>query len=117
MTTKDTADAFTALIKTGDFDAVGERFWADDVVSLESGEGPMARVAGKDAVRAKGEWWSANHEVHGFEVEGPFVNGDQFAVVFRMNITPKQTGERVQMDEIATYTVRDGKIVEERFYY
>lgn len=31
-----------------------------------------------------------------------------------MDVTPKD-GERMQMDEIGLYTVRDGKIVEERF--
>jgi ketosteroid isomerase-like protein len=32
-------------------------------------------------------------------------------------VTPKATGKRMQMDEVAVYTVRDGKIVEERFFY
>jgi ketosteroid isomerase-like protein len=34
-----------------------------------------------------------------------------------MDITPKATGERIMMDEVGVYTVEDGKIVEERFYY
>ena len=80
-------------------------------------EGPMAVCRGKDAVKQKGDWWSANHEVHGASVEGPYVNGDQFAVRFMMDITSKQTGERVKMDEVGLYTVNDDKIVEERFYY
>lgn len=111
------ADDFTALCKAGEFDAAGEKYWADDVVSLEKGEGDMARAEGLAAVRGKGEWWAANHEIHGFEAEGPFVNGDQFAVIFRMDITQKQSGERVKMNEVALYTVKGGKIVEERFYY
>lgn len=44
-------------------------------------------------------------------------DGDQFAVRITMDITPKATGERMTLDEICLYTVRDGKIVEERFYY
>jgi ketosteroid isomerase-like protein len=44
------------------------------------------------------------------------VNGDQFALRFSMDVTPKG-GARLQMDEIGLYTVRDGKIVEERFFY
>jgi ketosteroid isomerase-like protein len=45
------------------------------------------------------------------------VNGDQFVVRFTMDVTPKETGKRVKMDEIGVYTVLNGKIVAERFYY
>jgi ketosteroid isomerase-like protein len=116
-TTKDIADAFTALCKAGKFDEAGAQYWSADVVSLEATPGDMQRAAGIDAVRGKGEWWAANHEIHGFEAEGPFVNGDAFAVIFRMDVTFKPSGERTKMDEVATYVVKDGKIVEERFYY
>ena len=117
MTIQEIAADLVALCKAGKFDEAGEKYWADDVVSVEAMPGDMARLTGKDAARAKGEWWSANHEVHAFEVTGPFVNGDQFAVGFKMDLTPKATGERTTMDEVGLYTVRDGKIVEERFFY
>jgi ketosteroid isomerase-like protein len=116
-TTRDIADAFTALCKAGKFDEAGAQYWSADVVSLEATPGDMQRAAGIDAVRGKGEWWAANHEIHGFDCEGPYVNGDAFAVTFRMDVTFKPTGERSKMDEVAIYTVADGKIVEERFYY
>jgi ketosteroid isomerase-like protein len=70
---------------------------------------------GKAAVKAKGEWWASNHEVHVCEAEGPYVNGDQFAVRFAIGFTPKASGERMDLTEIGLYTVKDGKIVEERF--
>lgn len=117
MTIQDIAADLVALCKAGDFATPGEKYWADDVVSLEAMPGDMARVQGKDAVRGKGEWWAANHQVHGAEVTGPYINGDQFAVGFKMEVTPKATGERITMDEVALYTVKDGKIVEERFFY
>ena len=117
MTVQAIAADLVALCKAGKFDESGEKYWADDVVSIEAMPGDMARITGKAAVRGKGEWWAANHEVHAFEVTGPFVNGDQFVVGFKMDITPKSTGERVTMDEVGLYTVRDGKIVEERFFY
>jgi ketosteroid isomerase-like protein len=34
-----------------------------------------------------------------------------------MDVTFKPTGERSKMDEVAIYTVADGRIIEERFYY
>jgi ketosteroid isomerase-like protein len=116
MDVQQVAEEFTALCKAGKLEEAGERFWADDVVSLEPTPGDMQRVEGKQGVRAKGEWWTRNNEVHGFTTEGPQVNGDQFVLSFGMDVTPTG-GERMQMDEIALYTVRDGRIVEERFFY
>lgn len=116
-TTKEIADDFTALCKAGKFDEAGEKYWSPDIVSLEATPGDMARIEGLAGVRGKGEWWAANHEVHSSTTEGPFLNGDQFALIFRMELTPKATGERGKMDEVAVYTVKDGKVVEERFFY
>jgi ketosteroid isomerase-like protein len=33
-----------------------------------------------------------------------------------MDVTPKQSGQRTTMDEVGLYTVRNGKIAEERFF-
>jgi ketosteroid isomerase-like protein len=50
-------------------------------------------------------------------VTGPFFNGDQFVVGFEMDVTNKDSGQRFTMAEQALYTIRDGKIAEERFFY
>jgi ketosteroid isomerase-like protein len=116
MTIQEIANTFTDLCKAGRFDEAGEQFWADCVVSLEAAEGDMARVEGLEGVQAKGAWWYANHEIHSVEVEGPYVHGNQLIVRFTMEVTPKG-GERMSMDEMGVYTVQDGKVVEERFFY
>jgi hypothetical protein len=119
MTVTDIANDLVALCKTGDFATPGEKYWADDVVSVEAGGPPGMDPAshGKSAAAAKGEWWSNAHTINSTGVEGPWVNGDQFSVRFTMDITVKETGERRVMDEIALYTIKDGKIAEERFFY
>jgi ketosteroid isomerase-like protein len=49
---------------------------------------------------------------------GPYPHGDdRFAVRFVYDITQKPTGRRVMMDEVAVFTVANGKIVREEFYY
>jgi ketosteroid isomerase-like protein len=116
MSTADVAKQFTAALKAGKFEDA-EKFWSDDVVSIEAQDGPMKEAKGRAAVHAKGEWWTANHEVHKFETGGPYVNGDQFALHFSIEVTPKESGKRTQMEEVGLYTVRGGKIVEERFMY
>jgi ketosteroid isomerase-like protein len=119
MTTAELATAFANLCKAGKFDEAGAQFWSDDIVSIEAdGPDPSALEArGIAAVKAKGEWWYANHEIHSVEAHGPFVNGEQFIVRFKMDVTMKASGQRMQMNEDGLYTVSDGKIVEERFFY
>jgi SnoaL-like domain len=117
MTTQKTADAFTKMLKAGDHEGAAKKFNAKTIVSIEAMEGPMARVEGVAAVQKKGEWWYANHDVHEVKTEGPYVNGDQFAVRFSMDVTEKATGKRTQMQEVGLYTVKGSKIIEERFFY
>lgn len=92
-----------------------QAYWSDDIVSLEPQDGPMSRVEGRAALLEKHAWWEANAEVHDSKTEGPFVFGDQFAVRYEMDVT--MDGERSQMKEVGLYTVKDGKITEERFLY
>ena len=93
--------------------------YSDDIVSVESmGNEQMPReMKGIAAIRQKNEWWGQNNEVHSSEVDGPFVGEDKFAVHYNMDITSKPTGKRVAMEEMALYTVKDGKIVHEHFFY
>lgn len=117
MTISHLAKDFTDLLKRNDHEGAAAKYNSDDIVSYEATSDEMAVCRGKEAVRQKGVWFEANHEIHGGKVEGPFVNGDQFALRFTMDLTPKATGQRITMDEIGVYTVKDGRIVEERFYY
>lgn len=116
MSTHDIANDLVAMCKQGKFAESGDKYWADDVVSIEPmGDNPVSH--GKAAARGKGEWWAGAHDIHGVEVAGPWVNGDQFTVRFTMDVTVKETGARNKMDEIALYTIKNGKIAEERFFY
>ncbi len=117
MTIAEIAKDFTDLLKRGDDEAAASKYNADDIVSYEAQEGQMAVSRGRQALKQKGDWWRENHEVHGGSVEGPFVNGDQFAVRLKYDLTPKATGRRVTMEEVALYTVKGGKITEERCFY
>lgn len=96
-----------------------QNHYSDDAVSIEAMAMPggNAEVHGLEAIKAKGEWWMNAHEVHSTSAEGPFVHGDQFSVIFDMDVTNKESGQRIQMREIGTYQVKDGKIVREAFAY
>jgi ketosteroid isomerase-like protein len=119
MTTQEVADKLAKLCKQGKFHEAMESLYSPDIVSMEAGAPPgQSREAkGIAAVKAKGEWWNANHEVHGVTVEGPIVAGAHFAVTFKMDATFKPDNRRFMMEEVAVYKVADGKIVYEQFFY
>jgi len=98
-----------------------DKYYAEDAVSVEAVAMPSgsAEAAGLEAIKAKNAWWYSAHELHSSKVEGPFVHGsDRFSVIFDIDVTQKESGERMQMREIATYHVNDaGKISREEFAY
>ena len=100
-----------------------DQLYAPNIVSVEAGGSPeMPReMNGIEAVRGKSQWWIDNHEVHAFKAEGPFPHGDdKFGVIFDLDVTPKAgpiAGQRLTMRELGVYTVADGKIAREEFYY
>jgi ketosteroid isomerase-like protein len=119
MTTQEVADTLVKLCSEGKFLEATKTLYSPDIVSVEAGAPPGAsrEAKGLPAVLAKGEWWTANHEVHSASVEGPLVAGSHFTVVFKMDITFKPQGKRFKMEEVAVYKVADGKVVYEEFFY
>jgi ketosteroid isomerase-like protein len=113
------AEELVTLCRAGrNMDAINT-LYSPEIVSVESmGNEQMPRVMkGIDAIRQKNQWWSDNNEVHSADVDGPFVGDGKFAVYYKFNTTFKPTGKRDDMEEMALYTVKDGKIAKEQFFY
>ena len=58
--------------------------------------------------------------IHSSTVGKPVANGNQFVVPMSMDCTANEgpmANQRMNMTETALYTVKDGKIVEGRFFY
>ncbi len=119
MSTQEVADELVKLCSQGKFLEAVNAFYSDDVVSMEAGAPPggSREAKGIEAIKAKGEWWMTNHEVHSVIVEGPLVAGAHFAVTFKMDVTFKPQNKRHTMEEVAVYKVVDGKVVYEEFFY
>jgi len=121
MSAAEIGKQLVAYCKAGENMTSIENLYAADVVSVEAAQPPSGgdRVTnGIDGVKAKNKWWVENHEVHSADVEGPYPHGDdRFAVRFKYDITNKPSGMRVKMDEVGVFTVADGKVVREEFYY
>ena len=119
QTTMDIANQLVELCKADKNIQAIQTLYADDAVSFEAEPMPdgSACVKGKQAIIAKNEWWLANHDVHEETIYGPYPHGDRFAVAICMEASPKETGQRMKMEEVALYTVENGKIVKEEFFY
>jgi SnoaL-like domain len=119
MTTQEVAEKLVKLCREGKFHEAVESLYSDEIVSMEAGAPPgqSRESKGLEAVKAKGEWWQANHEVHAATVEGPLVAGSHFACTFKLDVTFKPQKRRFQMEEVAVYKVADGKVVYEEFFY
>src|SRR5258705_12467205 len=116
MSTETVAKRLVELCNAGQGEKAVTELYAKDIVSIEANGSPEmpARMQGIKAVEEKGAWWFSNNEMHSMKATGPFIGNraDQFAVKFDMDVTPKG-GARMQMSEVALYTVRNDKIVEE----
>ena len=119
MNTTEIGNSLVSMCKEGRDHEALDTLFAPDAVSIEAMSMPNMpqEMKGLDAIKGKGAWWRDNHIVHSVKVEGPYPNGDRFAVRLGYDITRKQSGERVKMDEVALYTVKNGKIVREEFFY
>jgi ketosteroid isomerase-like protein len=119
MTTQAVGQQLVDLCRQGKAMEAIQSLYASDIVSVESMPMPDGSrdMKGFDAIIGKNKWWYDNHEVHSAHAEGPLVAESHFCVRFTYDITNKPSGKRMTMDELAVYTVKDGKIVREEFFY
>lgn len=121
-TTLEIGKKLIALCSQGKNREALDTLYSPDIVSIEAFDGLAgpARMEGLAAVKRKSDWWVSNHTVHKAEARGPWPHGDRFIVEFKYDVTPTagpMAGKRFTMEEAALYTVRDGKVVHEEFFY
>lgn len=118
MITLEIANQLVELCRQGK-DSEAKALYADDAVSVEAFAPPggQKEAVGLAAIRAKSEWWVANHEIHYAYVAGPWPHGDRFIVGFQYDVTHKPSGQRMKMEEMGLYSIKNGKIVREEFFY
>jgi ketosteroid isomerase-like protein len=119
MTTLEVGKKLVELCQQGKNQEAMETLYAQDIVSVEAASLPNmpAESRGLSAVFEKGKWWYDNHIIHAATCEGPWPHGDRFIVRFSYDITNKPTNKRFQFDEAGLFTVKNGKVVREEFFY
>ncbi|MEL7491896.1 MAG: nuclear transport factor 2 family protein [Pseudomonadota bacterium] len=115
------ADTLVANCRAGKEKEGLDALYAPNAVSVEAAamaEGAPRVFEGLDAIKAKHEQWREMMEEHSSKTDGPYLHGDdKFGVIFELDATDRASGQRMQMKEFGVYTVADGKIVREEFYY
>ena len=114
------AQRLVELCREGKFEQAQEELYARDAVSIEPEglpPGALGNAKGLPAIIEKGRQFQAAIEaVHGGSVSEPVVAGNWFSVALMFDATFKGRG-RAKLEEICVYRVRDGKIVQEQFFY
>ncbi len=117
MTTKEVANRLVQLCREGKNPDAIKELYADNIVSLEPKGSHHERTEGKDKVLAKTlGWLSTVEQFHGAIISEPIVTANFFSCVMDVDTTMKGIG-RMQLNEIAVFEVKDGKIVFEQFFY
>ena len=118
MTTQEVANRLVSLCREGKHEQVVKELYAPNIVSIEPEGTPNRIVEGLEAIIAKGEQFDSRIEkVNSSFISDPVVADNFFSCSMLMNVNMKGVPVPVDMNEVCLYTVNDGKIVQEQFFY
>jgi len=118
MTTQEVANRLVELCRTGNYEQAHKELYAQDALSVEPEGVPNRTSQGLEALAQKGQKFEEMVEtMHKSEVSDPIVAENFFSCSMKMNMTMKGVPQPVDMDELCMFTVKDGKITKEEFFY
>jgi hypothetical protein len=117
MNTEQVAQKVVELTSKQAWKEAIDTLYDKEIVSVEARtmDGSSPETRGIEGVRGKTDWWMQNMQVHSAKVSGPFVAHDRFVVQYDIDVTDKNSKNRMQLSEVGVYTVKNGKIVREEF--
>jgi len=113
-TVKARVNALNNMIQQGRIMEAMHEFYADEVVMSEN---DAAATVGLEANLAREQDFVDNAQWHGLELKDVVVDGDTAMVRWWLDFTNANYGGRLAFTQVAYQKWRNGKIVEERFYY
>ncbi|MBC8101912.1 MAG: nuclear transport factor 2 family protein [Cytophagales bacterium] len=116
METTDTREKvrhLTELVTTGRANEAYRTYYAPDVVMQENGETPRTSL---QASIDRQDQATTGVTVNEFAPRSIVVDGSHAAIEWVIDITTPD-GSHIHIEEFALQTWKDGKIVQERFYY
>jgi ketosteroid isomerase-like protein len=118
MTTHQIASRLSTLFNDNKWEQAQSELFDENALSIEPYDHPgLESVEGLEAIKKKTKDFNKQiEEVYSGYVSEPLVAGKFIAFGMGMDATMK-SGNRIKIDEIAVYEVKDGKIVKEQFFY
>lgn len=118
MTTQEVANRLVELCRAGKFEQAVNELYSPNIVSVEPEGMPNRIVQGLEAIAQKSEKFESMLEkVNSSIISDPIVAENFFSCTMLMNVQFKGAPVSTDMDEVCVYTVNDGKIVKEEFFY
>jgi hypothetical protein len=120
MSVRTVADQFMDLCNQGKHFDFMHKFYAPEMVSVE---GDGKEYVGKEPVIHKSEVFQGNNDIHSQDIRGPFFCGDadassgRFVVYTSIEFSPKTGGKRQKHEEVGLYSVINGTVTRDEFYY
>ena len=117
MKTIEIANRLVELCRNGDYQTCYEELFSPDVESFEPESSDTPYSKGLTKIGEKGKVWAEHmQEFHDSKVSDPIAAGNFFSCTIMADYTLKG-GQRIKMEEVCVYEVKDGKIIKEIFYY
>ena len=121
MTTQEVADKFYEMGQNNQWDKIQDELYSDDAESIEPEKvemmGGLKNAKGREALKKKSiDFNNSIEQMFGGWCSKPVVGGNYFSLGMGMDVKMKGM-DRMNMDEICVYEVKDGKIVREEFFF
>lgn len=114
MPSRQTVDAFVALVASGDYVGAIEQFYLPDASTREN---TNAAVVGRDILMAKERGvMAAFSKIEASQIGPSLIDGDTVAIRWKFTFTGADGSVRV-LEEVSWQTWRGDRLVEERFFY
>ena len=114
MPSRQTVEAFAALVEAGDYVGAIEQFYAPDAATRENTAEP---VIGRNILMAKERGvMAAFRKIEAARIGPSLIDGDTVAARWKFAFTSADGNVRT-LDEIAWQTWRGDQLIEEHFFY
>lgn len=114
MPSRQTVEAFVALVEAGDYVGAIEKFYAPDAATRENNDEP---VVGRGTLMAKERGvMAAFGSIEASRIGPSLIDGDTTATRWKFTFTGREGAVRV-LEETSWQTWRDERLIEERFFY
>lgn len=118
MTTQEVANRLVELCRAGKNEQAVKELYSPEIVSIEPEGAPNRIVKGLAGIAEKGiKFQSMIEKFNSSSISDPVVAENFFSCNMLMNVNMKGVPVPIDMDEICVYTVKEGKIIKEEFFY